>query len=263
MHRGDFAFFAARLDASRYAATGARCARRRQQMTDSELVKWAERVRVLFRGDMDELLFSLAKNRIAEMSFTGAWAALDDYAIAHGGARSRFIPGKFLEFVGARKQLDGAKLAAIRRQTDADQRAADRINAEGQVARETREQIEVIRRGPKARVDAAIQSLGWGMPPREVERWPRSFLIAVSDLLLGAELFARDPASGLWDRRVPAAEFYALALRPPESPESSSEPRWVYGAPQASSAPEATGEAYAASLRALLVEAREAEDVPF
>ena len=232
-------------------------------MTDIELVKWAERVRVLFRGDMDELLFSLAKNRIAEMSFTGAWAALDDYAIAHGGARSRFIPGKFLEFVAARKQLDAGKIAAIRRQTDADQRAADRLNAEGQVARETREQIEVIRRGPRSRVDAAIESLGWGMPPREVERWPRSFLIAVSDLLLGAELFARDPASGLWDRRVPAAEFYALALRPPESPESASEPRWVYGHPQASSDPEATGEAYAASLRALLVEAREAEDVPF
>ena len=225
-------------------------------MTDSELVKWAERVRVLFRGDIDELLFSLAKNRIAEMSFTGAWAALDDYAIAHGGARSRFIPGKFLEFVAARKQLDAG-------QTDADQRAADRLNAEGQVARETREQIEVIRRGPRSRVDAAIESLGWGMPPREVERWPRSFLIAVSDLLLSAELFARDPASGLWDRRVPAAEFYALALRPPESPESASEPRWVYGAAQALSAPEATGEAYAASLRALLVEAREAEDVPF
>ena len=46
-------------------------------MTDEELLKWSDRVRAMFRGEMDEMLFTLARSRIKALSFNSAEAQPD------------------------------------------------------------------------------------------------------------------------------------------------------------------------------------------
>lgn len=239
-------------------------------MTDEELLKWSDRVRAMFRGEMDEMLFTLARGRIKALSFNSAWSALDDYAIAHGGARSRFIPGKFLEFYAIQRRIDGTQLEAIRRQTQADAEYADRTGSERQIARETEQQKRIIVQATESRRAEAIRllgSYGWGAPPSDLERWPRSWLIAVSDLISEAELVSRCPETGLWTIPTGAREFYRRAGRPQETPQEARQslpaPAGPESRPAPRSAPEGDGAAYTAALRSAMLEAQEADEIPF
>lgn len=189
-------------------------------MTDSELVKWSDRVRSMFRGEMDEVLFTLARSRISALSFASAWAALDDYAIAHGGAKSRFIPGKFLEFYAAQRKVDGPKLEAIKLQTEQDQKQRDRIYWNDSTNRDRDEQLSLIASASPARLTAAVEyleSLGWDGLRGAPESWTRARLLAVTDILRGIPMRGYDRESCRWSLEMSPEEFWRRAGKPPES----------------------------------------------
>jgi hypothetical protein len=208
-------------------------------MNDQELVKWSDRVRSMFRGEMDEVLFTLARSRIAALSFASAWAALDDYAIAHGGAKSRFIPGKFLEFYAAQRKIDGPRLEAIKRQTEQDQKERDRIYWSDATNRDRDEQLALIAGASPARIDAAVgylQSLGWDGLRGEPSTWSKARLLAVTDILRGASLRGYDRESCRWSLEMSPEEFWRRAGKPPESLDRAPA---LAAAPTAPRAPEA------------------------
>ncbi len=189
-------------------------------MTDSELVKWSDRVRAMFRGEMDEVLFTLARSRIAALSFASAWAALDDYAIAHGGAKSRFIPGKFLEFYAAQRKVDGPRLEAIKLQTEQDQKERDRIYWSDATNRDRDEQLSLIASASPARLSAAVEyleSLGWDGLRGAPGAWTKARLLAVTDILRGIPMRGYDRESCRWCLEMSPEEFWRRAGKPPES----------------------------------------------
>ena len=68
-------------------------------MTSAELADFVAKTRKFFRGEMDEDIFSLAKVRIAGLKSETCLTALNEYALAFGGGRGRFIPAKFFEYL--------------------------------------------------------------------------------------------------------------------------------------------------------------------
>ena len=179
-------------------------------MTSAELAEFVSRSRKLFRGEMDEELFALAKARIAGLKFATCISALDDYALMHGGARARFIPAKFFEFYGridatvVEQKIKSKHLAEViagdeRAQLDREAVDADWINR--------RRECESLLPSNRAEIVTYLRGLGWPMPPASIANWSRSWLLAVSDIGCERVCTVR-MIDGAWIGKVSAREFY-------------------------------------------------------
>lgn len=183
-------------------------------MTDEDLIKWSERVRLLFRGEMDEILFTLARSQFASLPFAPAWSALDDYAVAHGGSRARFIAGKFLEFYAAQRDTDAVRVAALRRENEMHETEKERIFLSQHIARERAEQLALVARAtPKelASALAIIDDLGWRSVSADPVDWSRARLLAVTDILRDAPILTYNITRSARAEPVSPADFWRSA----------------------------------------------------
>jgi len=155
-------------------------------VTSSELAEFVARVRVLFRGEMDEEIFALAKQRIAGLRLSVCLAALDDYALIYGGSRGKFIPAKFFEFYAKKTTTEETAPATKREKAVARELALD---VESQRVSEDWDRLrEDLRRLNPRRRDEIANYLGSarGRPfPPAVEDWSRVELLAVHDIATG------------------------------------------------------------------------------
>lgn len=180
-------------------------------MTSVELAEFVARSRRLFRGEMDEDLFALAKARIAGLKFAVCISALEEYALMHGGARARFIPAKFFEFFArldatvVERRIKSAHIAevvALDERADLERAQIDRD------WRARRRECESISSSDRAEIVRWLRSVGWPAPSPEVSGWSRAWLLAVSDLATDRICTMR-MQDGSWSRQVSATEFYA------------------------------------------------------
>jgi len=197
-------------------------------MTSSELADFVARVRRLFGGPMDEELFALAKERIAGLKARPCNESLDEYALAHGGPRSRFIPAKFLEVYTRRTTDQDSRADATER--EARKRAAA-IGADLE-AEKIRKEWEGIRR-EVAEADPARRSIavgvlrraGWLVTDSDPVGWRETMLLAVRDLMRGEPVMVRDKRTGEWTVSVSAVEFWTeLVPKPQGLAQAASEP---------------------------------------
>lgn len=197
-------------------------------MTSTELAGFVARVRRLFGGPMDEELFALAKERIAGLKEKLCNESLDEYALAHGGPRSRFIPAKFLEVYTRRTSDQDSRADATER--EARKRAAA-IGADLE-AEKIRQEWEEIRRevaeADPAKRSAAVRVLrraGWQVTDSDPAGWRETMLLAVRDLMRGEPVMVRDKSTGRWDVAVSAVEFWTeLVPKPSGIAQAASEP---------------------------------------
>ena len=181
-------------------------------MTSSELGEFVARVRRLFGGAMDEELWRLALERIGGLRSKPCEEALSEYALAHGGPRSRFIPAKFFEFYSRRAaeadQIeDRTKRAAVavERIESADAAAAACAAEWSQVRRE----VAALDPARRAGIVAQLAEARDRRPPAELERWSQWWLLAVSDIAARRDCcrYYREPcdpvdALEFWGRRA-------------------------------------------------------------
>jgi hypothetical protein len=191
-------------------------------MKATELGEFVGRVRRLFGGPMDEELFAIAKERIGGLAAKPCAEALDEYALAHGGPRSRFIPAKFLEIYSRRtERLDAeaertARLAAKRRAEIGVGLEAEQHRREWDSIRRDVAALDDDRR--RAAVDV-MRRAGWHYGGSEPSGWSDTQVLAVRDLATGATVMVRDQESGEWNVPVAALEFWTrLVPRPSQSP---------------------------------------------
>jgi len=179
-------------------------------MKASELADFVSRVRRLFGGPMDEELFALAKERIAGLHSRPCEEALDEYALAHGGPRSRFIPAKFLEVYTRRTEKLDARADALSREA-LKRKAATAASMEAQqVEREWRSIRDRLASMPAAALRAATDRLrlaGWTLD-RDQARWTDTQALAVFDIATEATVMVRDRETGEWNVPVPAIRFW-------------------------------------------------------
>jgi hypothetical protein len=169
-------------------------------MTIIEIGMFSGRVRTLFRGEMDEPIYAMALRKIAQSSYANATRALEEYAIEFGGAKGRFFPGKFFEYLERGSQPYARHVWSI--DIDAERAAVDadwhRIRAE-------------VAAMPAERVKGAQRYL------RDVCGWrgevnSQAWILAVRDI--GGSHRVE------WlGRSMPAEEFYrTISARPSEMP---------------------------------------------
>ena len=168
-------------------------------MDAMELADLVARVRRLFRGEMDEELFALARRYMARLDHADAVEGLEAYALDYGGANGRFLAGRFREFVERARaaRLDRERLAA--RLSEAAMSTRQMTDSEWTAMRTT------IRVADRAEVEEALAQLsaaGWDRPPSPIDEWPRSWIVAVSDIVSG-RMIDGAPAIHWWRRVVP------------------------------------------------------------
>lgn len=191
-------------------------------MKASEMADFVARVRRLFGGPMDEELWTIAKERIAALQAKACSESLDEYALLHGGPRSRFIPAKFLEIYSRRTEKLDAD--ADRTAREAMKRKAEigaSLEAE-QIGREwsdLRKRIQALPEADRSRALEALRRAGWIMRSEDPAGWTDTQALAIWDLATGAEIMTRDPQSGSWTVPVQAQRFWLeLVPKPADSP---------------------------------------------
>ena len=157
-------------------------------MTKDELIQLRARANALFRGgDDDPEIQTLFMQRCAGLDFLRAMAALNEYGLADGGPKRRFIPGKFLRFYDAQPEprrvvlVDREKLAreaALKEAKRAEEWAAIREERE-------RDRRAVLTANPLEVGEIVDTLVGWGAPrpPAQPEQWPHPWFLAVADIL--------------------------------------------------------------------------------
>lgn len=167
-------------------------------MDAKELADLVARVRRLFRGEMDEELFALARRYMARIHHGDAVEALEAYALDYGGATGRFLPARFREFVDRARaaRLDRERLHARLTETAMNQTMTD---TEWRTMRTT---IRVAERDAVERAIGELVASGWDRPPAPIDEWPRSWVVAVSDIVSGRNIDGA-PAVHWWRRMVP------------------------------------------------------------
>lgn len=177
-------------------------------MTSSELAEFVARVRVLFRGDMDEEIFALAKQRVAGLRLSVCLSALEDYALIYGGSRGKFIPARFFEFYAKRTTEDPAP-ATKREKSIARGLSLDvereRIEDDWSRIREDLRSLDPNRRADIANYLGTAR--GSSFPPA-LEQWTSAELLAVHDIATGRRV-ERTDQSGTDDPR----EFWEAIFR--------------------------------------------------
>jgi hypothetical protein len=174
-------------------------------MTIIEIGMFSGRVRTLFRGEMDEPIYAMALRKIAQSSYANATRALEEYAIEFGGAKGRFFPGKFFEYLEKSSQPYARHVWSI--DIDAERAAVDadwhRIRAE-------------VAAMPAERVKGAQRYLrevcGWRGEHEGANFHTAAWILAVRDI--GGSHRVE------WlGRSMPAEEFYrTISARPSEMP---------------------------------------------
>jgi hypothetical protein len=157
-------------------------------MTKDELIQLRARANALFRGgDDDPEIQTLFMQRCAGLDFLRAMAALNEYGLADGGPKRRFIPGKFLRFYDAQPEprrvvlVDREKLAreaALKEAKRAEEWASIREERE-------RDRRAVLTANPLEVGEIVDALVGWGAPrpPAQPEQWPHPWFLAVADIL--------------------------------------------------------------------------------
>jgi hypothetical protein len=180
-------------------------------MTSAELAEFVAKTRRLFRGEMDEDIFSLAKVRIAGLKIEKCLTALDNYALDYGGVRGRFIAAKFFEYY-TKITIDdqanaesGNRITSILKRAQSLQDETREVNAEWDAIRR-----EVDQADPTEVSNALdlLHSAGWIYPPPDRSRWRKSHLLAVSDIV------ARRARPNLRGELVGAIERYSHQAPP-------------------------------------------------
>lgn len=178
-------------------------------MTSSELAEFVARVRVLFRGEMDEEIFALAKQRVAGLRLSVCLAALEDYALIYGGSRGKFIPAKFFEFYAKKTTTEETAPATKREKAIARGLSLD---VERQSVEDDWSRIrEDLRRLDPRRRDEIANYLGSARGssfPPTLEQWTSAELLAVHDIATGRRV-ERTDQSGTDDPR----EFWGGIFR--------------------------------------------------
>lgn len=155
-------------------------------MTPADLARFTAEARRIFRGDWEEEIWHLSLSRIRGLRPSLAMAALHEYGVQHGGQRARFIPGKFLEVVAALTRQDADTRAEAKRQAEGEVRALADRDERRRVAQEWQDlRRDIEQAGEHTRrnaVDALIAS-GWPRPPADLAAWPRSWVLAVADIV--------------------------------------------------------------------------------
>ena len=174
-------------------------------MTIIEIGMFSGRVRTLFRGEMDEPIYAMALRKIAQSSYANATRALEEYAIEFGGAKGRFFPGKFFEYLEKSSQPYARHVWSI--DIDAERAAVDadwhRILAEVESM-----PIADIRRAQQYLTDAC----GWHGASRWREDKVKAWILAVRDIGGGHRVN--------WQGQSMSAEsFYrTISARPTQMP---------------------------------------------
>lgn len=197
-------------------------------MTAIELGAFCARVRRLFGGEMDEELWRLTRERLAGLRAKPCEAALDDYALAHGGSRARFIPGKFFEFYGRRVvEHDDQARRTVQRETAVAREVGGELEAQAVAEdwRSVRERVERLEPARRAAIIRALVERGWTPPAAEPIAWGRSWLLAVSDIAEGRTVPTLNRETGVRDIQTPALEFWGSLGRAAETPVGASAPR--------------------------------------
>lgn len=191
------------------------------RMNSQDLAAFALRVAQLFRGERDANTWRLLLERIRGEPREIVSRALDEYGLRYGGGpKSRFIASKFLAYLDdARRQVEGIR-ETERRNVAMSRRAIEQSETAQAVAQDWSERRREIEIANPLRVGEAVDYLrliGWGSPPADLRDWSRTWVLAVSDIVTGRELMARDLDSGEFRRPVSAREFYQSAGMPPRS----------------------------------------------
>jgi len=158
-------------------------------MTKDELIQLRARANALFRGgDDDPEIQTLFMQRCAGLDFLRAMAALNEYGLADGGPKRRFIPGKFLRFYDA--QPEPRRVVLVDREAKArEAQLKEALRAEEAASqREERERDRrtVLTANPLQVGEVVDELVGWGAPrpPAQPEAWPMPWYMAVADILL-------------------------------------------------------------------------------
>lgn len=178
-------------------------------MTANELAALCLRVRALFGGAMDEDIFALHVRWMKDKDFAVCMAALNQYALDFGGTFGRFLPSKFREY------HDCESTAAAERRRDVASHQA-RIDMDLGVSRVDMEWFAVRR--DLASIDAAtietavnfLESLGWHRPDGDPGAWPRTWVLAVSDLARDRNVDGMS-ARLFWSRTLPPSRRSSAA----------------------------------------------------
>jgi hypothetical protein len=180
-------------------------------MTSAELADFVAKTRKFFRGEMDEEIFSLAKVRIAGLKSETCLTALNEYALAFGGGRGRFIPAKFFEYHSKLTIDHQANAESGNRMTSILKRAQYLQDETREVNNEWDEIRREVDQADPTEVSNALDllhSAGWIYPPPDRSRWRKSHLLAVSDLV------ARRARPNLRGELVGAIERYSHQAPP-------------------------------------------------
>lgn len=154
-------------------------------MTDAELMSWDRERERLFGGGADAAVIALVRSRVSAYRIETARAALSDYACMHGGSRARFFPSFFfveldkITKATEEKKREHAQASAIAERSAADRRATTVVEADWLSRR-----LDIAAMSDAA-YDAAyarLRAYAWPAPPVSLDAWPRSWLLAMSDI---------------------------------------------------------------------------------
>ncbi len=180
-------------------------------MTSSELAEFVGRVRRLFRGEIDEEIFALAKIRIGGLRLPVCLAALDDYALLYGGSKGRFIPAKFFEFYAKRTVTDETATSTTKERLQSkalsDSLEREAIEEDWRQIRETCEQLDERTRSEIVRF---LEGSGWSRFASSVSEWSRVQILAVSDIATNRVIDGFfNPETGRSDRTEDPRSFWS------------------------------------------------------
>lgn len=179
-------------------------------MTSSELAEFVGKVRRLFRGEIDEEIFALAKVRIGGLRLPVCLAALDDYALLYGGSKGRFIPAKFFEFYAKRTTEETSQTTKVAKAVS--RHLADDVER-GTIAedwRRIRSICETLDAATRSEIVRFLEGSGWSRFSSSVFEWSQVQILAVSDI--AADRFVErgfDPETGKSSKTEDPRSFWS------------------------------------------------------
>ena len=170
-------------------------------MTKQQLAEFLGRSRLLFQGEIDEVIFDLAKTRIAGLPFERCIHALNEYALQFGGSRGKFIPSKFFEFYAQVGEIERARIVDPSPAVEAYEQSVDadwaRVLA----------QVESLEAEELDEIVATLTRVGWPRPQGTIAQWGKRWLLACADISRSRVVAL--PTSDGSPRLVSAVDFYA------------------------------------------------------
>lgn len=153
---------------------------------DDDRRKFFARMRELFRGAWDDAVWEAAREEIQRLRPSLAKAALERYGMMHGGEKSRFFPGQFFKAVAEMQPGNDEAMRAAKLRIARETAQVERSDAERRIDddwSERRGEIEAASAEALREAFAVLEGAGWRRPAGEPSGWPRSWILAVSDLV--------------------------------------------------------------------------------